>query len=83
MCVRYQRNNQTTDSPQCARDINETVELKTIHGMREILTKQSNQGESSVCARYQRNDQTKENRQCVRDTNETIKLKRIFRGCKI
>ena len=42
MSVGYKRNHQTTDSPQCARDINQTIKLKTILNVREILTKKSN-----------------------------------------
>ena len=57
MCVRYKRNNHTTDSPQHARDINETIELdnpqrareinetiklQTVLSVGDILTKQSN-----------------------------------------
>ena len=36
---------------QCARDTNETIKLEIILSVRKILTKQSNERQSSVCAR--------------------------------
>ena len=41
VCARYERYHQTTDSPQCVRDTNETIQLKAILIVREMLTKQS------------------------------------------
>ena len=41
-CARHLRNNQMTEKPSSARDINETIKRQRKLKMLEVLTKQSN-----------------------------------------
>lgn len=54
------KNNRTKENPPGARVTSETMKLKRIFTVREILTKQSDLIDCSECARYERDNRTKD-----------------------
>ena len=66
---------QTKWNFKSARKNNETIKLKRILRVREILTKQWKQRESLECARYYQDNSNKENPQSACDTSENNRTK--------
>ena len=75
LCFSVELYDQTKWNFKSARKNNETIKLKRISRVREILTKQSKQRESLECARYYQDNGNKENPQSACDTIENNRTK--------